>query len=119
MGKKTLQGLLIDYEFCTGCFTCQIACAQEYHRPVEQIGMNVFEVVTMKPDGTPYLNFLPFPTENCNLCIGRTSKGEAPSCVKHCMANVIQHGTINELTKKINKPRMVLWVPKASTRPRV
>ena len=29
MTKKPEFGLLIDYEFCTGCFTCQVACSQE------------------------------------------------------------------------------------------
>jgi len=74
--------------------------------------MQVIETITMKPNGKPYLAFLPFPTENCNLCIGRTSRGEEPSCVKHCMANVIQYGPIIELSKEIKKSRMVLWAPR-------
>ena len=109
MSEKTRYGLLIDYEYCTGCFTCQVACAQEYKRPKEQVGMQVIETITMKPNGKPYLAFLPFPTENCNLCVGRTRKGEKPTCVKHCMANVIQYGTVDELAEKMNKPRMVLY----------
>ena len=111
MPEKTRYGLLIDYEYCTGCFTCQVACAQEYKRPKEQVGMQVIETITMKPNGKPYLAFLPFPTENCNLCAGRTSLGEEPSCVKHCMANVIRHGPLVELSKEMKKGRMVLWAP--------
>jgi Fe-S-cluster-containing dehydrogenase component len=106
------MGLLIDFEYCTGCFTCQVACAQEYHRPKDQVGIQVLETITIKSDGTPYLAFLPFPTENCNLCRGRTTKGKQPSCVKHCMADVIQHGPVNELVKKIDKTRMVLYAIK-------
>jgi Fe-S-cluster-containing dehydrogenase component len=103
------MGLLIDFEYCTGCFTCQLACAQEYHRPKDQVGIQVLETVTIKTDGVPYLAFLPFPTENCNLCLGRTTKGEQPTCVKHCMANVIQHGPVDELAEKMDKPRIVLY----------
>lgn len=103
------MGLLIDFEYCTGCFTCQVACAQEYNRPKDQVGMQVMETVTIKADGAPYLAFLPFPTENCNLCIGRTRSGGQPTCVKHCMANVIQYGPVDELAEKMSKPRMVLY----------
>jgi Fe-S-cluster-containing dehydrogenase component len=106
-------GLLIDYEYCTGCYTCQVACAQEYSRPKDQIGMQVIETITMLPSGKPYLAFIPFPTENCTLCVGRIRKGLEPACVKHCMANVIKHGSIEELSKGVNeKSRMVLWAPK-------
>jgi Fe-S-cluster-containing dehydrogenase component len=107
--KEKKMGLLIDFEYCTGCFTCQVACAQEYRRPKDQVGIQVMEIITIKADGDPYLAFLPFPTENCNLCLGRTRKGEKPTCAKHCMANVIQSGTIDELAEKMNKPRMVLY----------
>ena len=79
------------------------------HRPKDQVGIQVLETVTIKTDGVPYLAFLPFPTENCNLCLGRTTKGEQPTCVKHCMANVIQHGPVDELAEKMDKPRMVLY----------
>ena len=89
-----------------------MACAQEYKRPKEQIGMQVIETITVKPNGNPYLTYIPFPTENCNLCIGRIANGLKPACVKHCMANVIEYGTIEELSKKIDKPRKVLWAPK-------
>jgi Fe-S-cluster-containing dehydrogenase component len=112
MSKKTRYGLLIDYEYCTGCFSCQVACAQEYKRPKDQVGMQVIETITIKSNGKPYLAFLPFPTENCNLCAGRVSSGEEPSCVKHCMANVIKHGSLELLAKEIHKSRMVLWAPK-------
>jgi anaerobic dimethyl sulfoxide reductase subunit B (iron-sulfur subunit) len=67
------------------------------------------ETVTIKADGDPYLAFLPFPTENCNLCQGRTREGNEPTCVKHCMANVIQYGSVDKLVEKMNKPRMVLY----------
>jgi len=28
MARSPEFGLLIDYEYCTGCHTCQVACAQ-------------------------------------------------------------------------------------------
>ena len=39
MSKKPEYGLLIDYEYCTGCYTCQVACAQEYNWPAGMGGI--------------------------------------------------------------------------------
>jgi len=114
MSKGTKYGLLIDYEYCTGCFTCQVACAQEYHRPEESVGIQVIERVQILPNGKPYLSFIPFPTENCSLCASRTMKGLEPACVKHCMAKCIKHGPIEDLAKEMTKKtRMALWAPRA------
>ena len=113
MSKGTKYGLLIDYEYCTGCFTCQVACAQEHRRPKGIVGMQVTETVQMLPNGRPYLSFIPFPTELCSLCVSRTSQGLEPACVKHCMAKCIKHGPIEDLAKEMTKKgRMVLWAPR-------
>jgi Fe-S-cluster-containing dehydrogenase component len=112
MSKGTKYGLLIDYEYCTGCFTCQVACAQEYHRPKEMVGIQVTEMVQMLPSGKPYLSFIPSPTELCSLCVTRTSQGLEPACVQHCMAKCIKHGPVEDLAREMTKKgRMVLWVP--------
>jgi Fe-S-cluster-containing dehydrogenase component len=111
--KKTRNGLLIDYEYCTGCHSCEIACAQEYGWEAGMSGMRVTEMIQKLPKDKGYLAFIPFPTENCILCAGRVRKGEKPACVHHCLANVIKHGPIEELAKEMQrKPRMVLWAPK-------
>jgi len=112
MSEGTKHGLLIDYEYCTGCFACQVACAQEYGRPKETVGIQVIETVQMLPNGKPYLCFIPFPTELCSLCTSRTREGLEPACVKHCMARCIKHGQISDLAKEMTKKgRMVLWTP--------
>jgi Fe-S-cluster-containing dehydrogenase component len=59
-----------------------------------------------------YLSFLPFPTELCVLCAGRTKQGLQPACVQHCLAACMKYGRIADLARQINKPRMVLWAPK-------
>ena len=84
--NNTGNGLLIDYEYCTGCHACEIACAQEYNWPAGMGGMRVIEVIEPLPKDKAYLAFLPFPTELCILCAGRTAKGQKPACVQTCMA---------------------------------
>ncbi|MEM2942562.1 MAG: oxidoreductase [Candidatus Bathyarchaeia archaeon] len=112
MSESIRHGLLIDYEYCTGCFACQVACAQEYRRPNEIVGMQVIEVIQKLPDGKPYLCFIPFPTELCSLCAGRVRSGLEPACVKHCMAKCIKHGPVEYLAEEMSKKgRMVLWAP--------
>ena len=113
MAKKPKNGLLIDYEYCTGCFACQVACSQEHHWPAGMGGIQVMEIVQNLPKGKAYLNFLPFPTELCVLCAPRTKKGLEPACVQHCMAGVITYGSLSDLAKELGKkPRMVLWSPR-------
>jgi Fe-S-cluster-containing dehydrogenase component len=113
MPDKDRRGLLIDYEYCTGCYACQVACAQEYKWPAGMSGMKVIEVVQSLPRDRAYLAYLPFPTELCTLCAGRTKKGLEPACVKHCMAACIKYGKLEELAQEMGqKPRMVLWAPR-------
>lgn len=111
--KKNKYGLLIDYEYCTGCFACRLACCQEYHHPAGMSGMEVIEKIQPLPNDKAYLTYIPFPTELCILCKPRTKKGLEPACVKHCMAGCMTYGPVDKLAEKMmEKPRMVLWQPK-------
>lgn len=110
--KAPEYGLLIDYEYCTGCYTCQVACAQEHHHPAGRGGIRVQEIVEALPNDQAYLAYIPFPTELCVLCPARTRKGQQPACVQHCMAACMKYGRIEDLAKEITKPRMVLWAPR-------
>ena len=113
MSEKEEHGLLIEYEYCTGCFTCVVACAQEYGWPAGMSGMKVIEVVENLPKGKNYLAYLPFPTELCVLCAGRRKKGLQPACVQHCMARCLKCGPVDDLAKEMaGKKRMVIWKPR-------
>jgi Fe-S-cluster-containing dehydrogenase component len=110
MMNKTKYGLLIDYGYCTGCYSCQIACAQEHGWPEGIIGIEVVKTIQNLPQGRLYLSFFPVPTILCNLCASRTMKGLKPACVKHCMAGCMKYGPVEDLTKEMTKKgRMVLW----------
>jgi Fe-S-cluster-containing dehydrogenase component len=111
--KKPESGLLIDYEYCTGCFACQVACAQEHRWPAGMGGIRVHEIVQKLPDDRSYLTFMPIPTELCVLCAARTRKGLQPACVQHCLSGCMKYGRIEDLAKEMTKARMVLWAPRA------
>lgn len=104
-------GILIDYEFCTGCHTCEFACRQENDIPLEQWGIKVLQVGPwqIKEDRWQY-SYLPMPTDQCTLCGKRLAKGKLPSCVQHCQAQVMTFGLVEELSEKLlDKPKQVLF----------
>ncbi len=103
-------GLLIDYEFCVGCRTCEIACNREHNRPADECGIHVQEIEPELTRGKVYYH--PFPTDHCNLCGKRIAKGLQPACVHNCWAHVMRFGTIPELAEHMQKkPKTVLWAP--------
>jgi anaerobic dimethyl sulfoxide reductase subunit B (iron-sulfur subunit) len=106
-------GLLIDYEYCTKCQSCEVACKEEHNLPVGKWGIRVQEDGPWEIEPGQYnFNYLPFPTDLCNLCAERTAVGREPSCVHHCLANVMQYGTVEELAVKLaEKTKQVLFVP--------
>ena len=108
------NGLLIDYENCTGCYGCVVACIQEHGYPQDRSGMTVNEIVTEDADKVR-IDYLVFPTDLCDLCAKRVSDGESPACVKHCQSSCIYFGPLTELAKKMNDmERSSLFAPKAS-----
>lgn len=107
------KGLMIHYEYCTGCHSCEVACKQEHNYPVGRGGIHLNEVITELPDKTLRIDYLPFPTQHCNLCAARTARGEQPACVKHCQAAIMFYGSLAELAKMMEQqPRSVLFVPR-------
>lgn len=109
------NGLLIDYEWCTGCYSCVVACQEEHGFPSDQWGIRVHEDGLWQIGDDPHKwnwNKIAFPTDLCDLCQDRTSKGREPSCVHHCLAQVIQYGAIDELVKELDKkPKQFLVAP--------
>lgn len=97
-------GLLIDYEFCVGCYTCEVACKQEHGLPVGKCGIKVVKVGPMEIAAEKYqLAYIPIPTELCNLCEQRVKDGKLPACVHHCTAGVVKFGTIEALAEELKK----------------
>jgi len=94
-------GLLIDVYYCTGCHTCEVACAQENHLDADQFGIKVTEMVLNEKDKLN-IDYVPYVTNLCNLCLTRVASGPnmRPSCAKHCLAQCIEFGTAEELMEK-------------------
>lgn len=118
----TTYGLLIDYEYCTNCGSCQVTCQEEHDYPVGKTGIKVLTDGPWKIDDEHYnFNHWPVVTDLCDLCAERTGRGREPMCVHHCLANIISYGSIEDLSKKLtDKPKQLLVVPEynpVATRP--
>lgn len=102
-------GLLINYEYCTGCHSCEVACQQEHAYPAGKYGIVVKEHI-METYEKVTVNYLPWPTDMCNLCAERAAHGLKPACVKHCQAQVMEYGKLEDLTLILRTlPKSVLF----------
>lgn len=105
------KGLLIDYKWCTGCHTCEMACRKEHHLADDDYGIKISEFVWQKDKGSDewqdprnwQYTYVPVPLDACDLCAARTVKGKLPACVHHCQAQCISYGEIDELTSTLAK----------------
>lgn len=107
-------GLLIDYEYCTGCHSCEVACQMEHDLPTDRWGIKLAQIGpwSLGVDDAEFA-FVPMPTKLCTLCAERAARGEQPTCVKHCMSQVISYGPVDELSKQLaEKPQQVLFAVK-------
>ena len=110
--------LLIDYEYCTGCHSCEVACKEEHNMGVGQWGIRLYDDGPWKKDdsndmGSSYnFNHVPVPTDLCDLCAERLSRNREPVCVHNCLADCMRFGTIEEMAAELaKKPKQVIWAP--------
>jgi len=102
-------GLYIDYDWCSGCHACELACKQENDLKLDQWGIRVIER-TYQSEDKRVIEYIPIPTEYCNLCVNRIAQGMKPACVHHCMTKCMDFGPIEELSKLVEKKKKsVIW----------
>ena len=104
-----MKSLLVNYEYCTGCHSCELACRNELGLSKGEYGIIVKEAgpIEFKTNiglsGEPYdWLFIPVLTRACNLCEERVSAGKLPSCVQACQAWCLYYGEAEELVKKFD-----------------
>lgn len=109
-------GLMIDYEWCSGCQSCELACKNEHNYSMNTWGIKVMEfgpyTMTEGSDKVEW-NYVPFPTNFCDMCEQRIARNEVPSCALHCLSGVIEWGTTEELAKKMEQKgsRCMMYLP--------
>lgn len=106
-------GLLINYAYCTGCHSCEFACRNEKNLSPKQWGIKVFDMGPWEQGGRIEWNYLPAPSELCDLCDERVKAGKDPSCVHHCLAQCMEYGPIDKLRERmaVLGKKTVLYLP--------
>ena len=113
------EGILINYEYCTGCHSCEVACKKRLGLPEGEFGIKLTETGPWEYAGEPKgegrweWTWLPVLTKACDLCADRTEKGKMPMCVQHCQAWCLYHGEVGELARKMDgETRWALLTPR-------
>lgn len=88
MAKKAL---LVNYRWCSGCHSCEVACQVQHDLAPDQFGIVLNKIGPFRrTDGGWEYSYVPVLTGQCDLCADRLGKGKAPSCVQICQANCLQ-----------------------------
>ncbi len=106
------QAFLIDYKWCTGCHSCEVACQILHDLPTDQFGVKV-NTVGPWPYGAESWQFdnIPYFTDQCTQCVERVAEGGVPSCVQHCQAKCLKYGTLDEMVEELKaNPKQLLQV---------
>lgn len=95
------NAIMIDYEYCSGCHTCEIACQQELGLAPDQYGIKITQIGPDKlDDGRWQYEYVPITTDRCNGCETRRNEGKLPSCVQHCQSGVISYGSFEDIARE-------------------
>lgn len=111
------RALLFNYEYCSGCHSCEIACRNHLGLGLGKWGIKVAEVKPFNlndDDNKMEWIYQPIPTQLCNLCADRLAKGEKPACVHNCLAFCIEYGTLEEMEQRAEEigGRVSIFVPR-------
>jgi anaerobic dimethyl sulfoxide reductase subunit B (iron-sulfur subunit) len=107
----TRKGLFINYAYCTGCHSCEVACRVEHDYPDDQGGIIVTQIGPWQIGDDKYqFDYVPNVTDQCDHCASRLKEGKLPTCVHHCQAEVMKYGDIADLSKLLeDSPKSVLY----------
>lgn len=110
-----MNGILINYKYCSGCHSCEMACKNEHDIPLGKWGIKVQGDTSpwQLPNGEWHWDYIPAPTELCDLCAERVAVGKQPACVQTCQAKVMQFGPVADLACEAEKigSKTVIFLP--------
>ena len=101
------KAILINYDYCTGCHSCEVACKKELGLAKGEFGIKVNEFgpvknTTGRNAGKWEWTYAPVLTKSCDLCSDRVAKGKLPMCVQSCQAWCMAYGELEDLKGKID-----------------
>ena len=108
------SALVVDYKYCTGCHSCEVACRQEKRFPIGEWGIKLNEQGPVKLGDQWMWNNVPIPSDLCDLCAERIAAGKRPACVLHCLAKCMELVAIEDLPATLVEKgdSLAVFVPK-------
>ena len=98
------NALFLNYTYCSGCHSCELACRNEIGLGLGEWGIKVHEDGPREnKDGSIHWNYYAIPTELCTMCSERVKRGEKPACVQTCLGSALHYGTIEECSKMLEE----------------
>ncbi|GHT79865.1 oxidoreductase [Actinomycetota bacterium] len=106
------KGILINYDYCTGCHSCEVACRTEHNYKDNEGGIIVSQIGPWEYAEDKYqYSFVPAITDQCDQCAKRVDAGKLPTCVHHCQAYVMEYGDVVELAgKAVENSKSLLYI---------
>lgn len=102
--------MFIDYEYCSGCHTCEVACQKEQGLEPEQFGIQLTEVGPEQITEKRWQrDNLPYPLDRCDACIKRLEAGKRASCEQHCQADCIRVGKLADMAALLTADHQVIF----------
>jgi Fe-S-cluster-containing dehydrogenase component len=101
MAEVSGKALIIDYKYCTGCHTCELACQMEHEFSKDEWGIKVTEIGPAKFEAGWEWDYVPVPSILCDMCADRVAEGKKPTCVHHCQAKCIEMVPIEDVGKRM------------------
>ncbi len=91
-------GILVELDYCVGCYACQSACKDYNKLPIDK---NYLKVLNTKPeeiDGAlkMFMSPIPYNLDKCAECV--TKEGVAP-CTKICIGRCLHVDKVETLNK--------------------
>lgn len=105
--------MIINYQYCTGCHACEVACRNEKELPIEEWGIQITQHGPAVILGESMWDYIPVPSCACDLCIDRIMEGKVPSCQLHCLAACIEVVPVEDSSKKLAEygDKTVIFMP--------
>jgi Fe-S-cluster-containing dehydrogenase component len=100
MGRQ--YGLVVDLDRCTGCYACEVGCAQWHDVPSDRKWITLKTIGPERINGKLRLDLMPIATEECTLCGDRLKEGLAPLCVVTCTTQALAFGDDRKLLELLS-----------------
>ncbi|RDB59319.1 oxidoreductase [Gordonibacter sp. 28C] len=91
------KALVVDFKYCTGCHSCEVACRNEKGIPLDEWGIKLADMGPAQLGGKWTWDYIPIPSQLCDLCTARIETGQKPACVHHCLAQCLEVVDIDDL----------------------